>query len=217
MLDRALQKYAITLKDVDVQPLQQLLEECGFESPYELYADIGLGKRMATLVARRLVPVQSEDSENETGSDRSPLVIRGTEGMVVHFARCCWPIPNDPIMGFISAGRGLVIHREGCKNLSETHDRPDKWIDVAWASDLDREFPVELQVDVSNRRGMLASIATAIAREDANIENVSIDERVGLDSRLNFTVAVKNRTHLARVIRGINHTPSVIRVVRAKQ
>ncbi|MEE9492763.1 MAG: bifunctional (p)ppGpp synthetase/guanosine-3',5'-bis(diphosphate) 3'-pyrophosphohydrolase [Gammaproteobacteria bacterium] len=217
MLDRALHTHSITLKDVDVQPLQQLLEECGFESPYQLYADIGLGKRMATLVARRLVPVQSDVSEQATGSDRSPLVIRGTEGMVVHFARCCWPIPNDAIVGFISAGRGLVIHREGCKNLSEIHDRPDKWIDVAWASDLDREFPVELQVDVSNRRGMLASIATAISREDANIENVSIDERVGLDSRMNFTVAVTSRTHLARVIRGINHIPSVIRVIRTKQ
>ncbi|MEE9342267.1 MAG: bifunctional GTP diphosphokinase/guanosine-3',5'-bis pyrophosphate 3'-pyrophosphohydrolase [Gammaproteobacteria bacterium] len=215
MLDRALHNYELSLADIDVEPLQEMLDECGFESPYQLYADIGLGNRMATLVARRLVPLQPESSPSSIDKN-NPLFIRGTEGMVVHFGRCCWPIPDDSIVGFISAGRGLVIHREGCNNISDIRDRPDKWIDVEWEPEIDDEFPVELHVDVSNRRGVLASIASTIASADSNIENVSIDEREGLDSRLNFTVAVRHRKHLADVIRCISQTESVIKVCRSK-
>lgn len=213
MLDRALQNLSSSLASVDVEPLQALLDECGFESPYQLYADIGLGNRMAMLVARRLVPV---DGEMETESAQQPLAIRGTEGMVVHFARCCWPIPGDDIVGFVSKGRGLVIHRENCRNLGEALNKPDKWIDVEWQDEVEGEFPAEIRVDVSNQRGVLATVAAQIAETGSNIENISIEERDGLDTLLNFTVTVTGRKHLARVMRCIRKIPNVMHVVRSK-
>ncbi len=214
MLDRALQNLSSALESIDVEPLQALLEECGFESPYQLYADIGLGNRMAMLVARRLVPMD-DDAETENAETR-PLAIRGTEGMVVHFARCCWPIPDDKIVGFVSMGRGLVIHRENCKNLGEIQNKPDKWIDVEWQGDVEGEFPAEIRIDVSNQRGVLATVAAGISESGSNIENISIEERDGLDTSMSFTVTVKDRKHLAHIMRCIRNIPDVMRVSRSK-
>jgi (p)ppGpp synthase/HD superfamily hydrolase len=136
--------------------------------------------------------------------------------MVVHFARCCRPIPGDKIVGFISSGRGLVIHRETCNNLSELRSRPDKWIDVEWQPGIEGEFTAEIRADVTNQKGVLATIASEISETGSNIENVSIDERGGLDHTLNFTVTVKDRQHLARVVRCIRNLPNVMRVSRSK-
>jgi RelA/SpoT family (p)ppGpp synthetase len=216
MLDRALRNFSTSLPEIDAEILQTVLNEFGFESPYQLYADIGLGNRMPMLVARRLVPDEGETGPEKGGGTR-PLAIRGTEGMVVHYARCCRPIPGDEIVGFISAGRGLVIHRNTCKNITENRGRSDKWIDVRWQDDVKVEFTAEIRVDVANRRGVLAMIAAEISEQGSNIENVSIEERDGLESSLNFAVAVNHRNHLARVMRGIRKLPSVLRVVRSKQ
>ena len=212
MLDRALQNLSSSLDAIEVAPLQSLLTECGFESPYQLYADIGLGNRMAMLVARRLVPVDGDIEP--VSSEAHPLVIRGTEGMVVHFARCCWPVPGDEIAGFVSKGRGLVIHREACKNLVEVQNKPDKWIDVEWQTDVEGEFPAGIRIDVANQRGVLATVAAEISEKGSNIENISIEERDGLDTLLNFTVTVTDRKHLARVIRCIRNIPDVMHVSR---
>ncbi|MEE9421888.1 MAG: bifunctional GTP diphosphokinase/guanosine-3',5'-bis pyrophosphate 3'-pyrophosphohydrolase [Gammaproteobacteria bacterium] len=212
MLDRALQNLFSSLDAIEVAPLQSLLTECGFESPYQLYADIGLGNRMAMLVARRLVPVDGDIEP--VSSEAHPLVIRGTEGMVVHFARCCWPVPGDEIAGFVSKGRGLVIHREACKNLVEVQNKPDKWIDVEWQTDVEGEFPAGIRIDVANQRGVLATVAAEISEKGSNIENISIEERDGLDTLLNFTVTVTDRKHLARVMRCIHNIPDVMHVSR---
>ncbi len=215
MLDKALHNIGSSLSEIGDDQIERVKHECGFRTPEALYADIGLGNRTAMLVARRLVPAGEKEKAVETGHSQ-PLAIRGTEGMVVHFARCCRPIPGDNIVGFISAGRGLVIHTETCNNLSELRSRPDKWIDVEWQPDIEGEFPAEIRVDVTNQKGVLATIAAEISETESNIENVSIDERDGLDTTLNFTVAVKNRQHLARVMRCIRKLPNVLRISRAK-
>jgi RelA/SpoT family (p)ppGpp synthetase len=217
LLDKALHNLTSTLADTPDERLEQVLSECGFDSRDALYADIGLGNRMAMLVARRLVPQEESGEEKapETAASQ-PLAIRGTEGMVVHFARCCRPIPGDAIVGFISAGRGLVIHTETCNNLSDYRSRPDKWIDVEWQRDIDGEFSAEVRVDVSNKKGVLATIAAEISATGSNIENVSIEERDGLDTSLNFTVTVRDRAHLARVMRCIRKLPPVMRISRTK-
>jgi guanosine-3',5'-bis(diphosphate) 3'-pyrophosphohydrolase len=217
LLDKALQNINSALADIQEQPFDQVIAECGFKSRESLYADIGLGNRMAMLVARRLVPVEDggEEKARETGHSK-PLAIRDTEGMVVHFARCCRPIPGDAIVGFISSGRGLVIHTETCKNLSDFRRRPEKWIDVEWQPGIKGEFPAEIRVDVSNQKGVLATIAAEISETGSNIENVSIEERDGLDTSMNFTVAVHDRGHLARVMRCIRKLPAVMRISRSK-
>ncbi|MFQ5642516.1 MAG: bifunctional GTP diphosphokinase/guanosine-3',5'-bis pyrophosphate 3'-pyrophosphohydrolase [Thiogranum sp.] len=217
MLDKALHNTNSSLAEVNDAQFQHLMDECGFKSRESLFADIGIGNRMAMLVARRLVPQEEGGGERppETGHSK-PLAIRGTEGMVVHFARCCRPIPGDAIVGFISAGRGLVIHTETCNNLSEYRSRPDKWIDVEWQTDIEGEFAAEIRVDVSNQKGVLATIAAEISEAGSNIENVSIEDRDGLDTSMNFTVTVHDRRHLARVIRCIRKLPPVLRISRSK-
>lgn len=217
MLDKALHSIKSSLADIPPEEFDRVISECGFKGREVLFADIGLGNRMAMLVARRLVPTEEDRSDTGPEAGHSqPLAIRGSEGMVVHFARCCRPIPGDAIVGFISAGRGLVIHTGTCKNLSDYRSRPDKWIDVAWQQGIEGEFPAEIRVDVSNQKGVLATIAAEISETGSNIENVSIVERDGLDTALNFTITVRDRRHLARVMRCIRKIPAVMRISRTK-
>ncbi len=218
MLDKTLHNLRASLKDIEDEIMDKVIADCGFPTRDALFADIGLGNRTPMLVARRLV--ESEDGESETAShlaDSEPLAICGTEGMVVNYARCCRPIPGDAIVGFISSGRGLVIHTGGCRNLNDYRSRPEKWIDVEWQPDIDGEFVAEIQVDVSNQKGVLATIAAEISELGSNIENVSIDERDGLDTALNFTIIVKDRKHLARLMRGLRKLPAVLRISRTRQ
>ncbi len=217
MLDKALYDVNSSLEEIGDQQIDTVMSECGFKSRDAMYADIGLGNRMAMLMARRLAPADEDSEDRRADADHSqPLAIRGTEGMVVHFARCCRPIPGDAIVGFISSGRGLVIHTETCNNLSDFRSRPDKWIDVEWQPDIEGEFVAEIRVDVSNQKGVLATIAAEIAETGSDIENVSIEERDGLDTALNFTLTVSGRQHLARVMRCIRKLPPVMRISRSK-
>ena len=217
MLDKALYDVNSSLEEIGDEQIDTVMSECGFKSRDAMYADIGLGNRMAMLMARRLAPADG-DSENRRADEAhsQPLAIRGTEGMVVHFARCCRPIPGDAIVGFISSGRGLVIHTETCNNLSDFRSRPDKWIDVEWQPGIEGEFVAEIRVDVSNQKGVLATIAAEIAETGSDIENVSIEERNGLDTALNFTLTVSGRQHLAQVMRCIRKLPPVMRISRSK-
>src|SRR2546428_11392146 len=139
----------------------------------ELYERIGLGERLAPLVARRLLP----GSQTEDGSGApAPLAIAGTEGLLVTYARCCFPIPYDPIFAFLSAGRGVVIHRENCVNVEDYRKHPEKWLPVTWQAASDRLFSSEIRVYVVNRTGMLAAVAAATPKLQTNIHRVAIDE-----------------------------------------
>jgi (p)ppGpp synthase/HD superfamily hydrolase len=171
---------------------------------------------------RRLIPL-SEEPAGETFRPRSrssksaqPLYIKGTEGMVVTLAKCCHPIPGDPIYGFASAGRGIVIHTQLCKNLSDYLKRPEKWIDVEWESNIHGEFPVEVRVDAANQKGALATMAAAISEMGANIDNVVISDRDGLYTSLNFVIDVIDRTHLAQIIRRLRAINLVARIARTR-
>jgi GTP pyrophosphokinase/guanosine-3',5'-bis(diphosphate) 3'-pyrophosphohydrolase len=221
LLNKHLQSYSLVLEDIPSDRLQSLLREFELEDVNQLLEAIGLGNRPALLVARRLVPddVEEKEEEKDSGGDfpRRPLKIKGTEGMVVTFAKCCRPIPGDSIRGFITAGRGVVIHTERCKNLAEFRGRPERWTDVEWADDMQAEFPVEVRVDVENRRGVLATVAAAVSDTDANIDNVSINDRDGIMCSILFTLEVRNRYQLARVMRRIRRLDMVLRIVRTKQ
>ena len=133
---------------------------------------------------------------------------------MVDFGKCCHPIPGDEVVGFVSAGRGIVIHTAGCRNLTEYSDRPERWVEVAGEPGLDGEFPVEIRVDMANRRGVLATVAAAIADMGANIENVNIENRDGLDAALIFVVGVHDRVHLARIMRRVRGIGDVSRIAR---
>ena len=216
LIDKALAVFNAELKDVPEQRVNDLLEQYGFKTLDDLLADIGLGTRMAQLVARALMPEETAVNDslaNETGS--SALMIKGTEGMLVNFAKCCHPIPGDPIIGFLSTGRGIVVHNEMCSNVGDFRKHPEKWIDVQWENDLEGEFQVNLRVDVSNQRGSLATIAATIADTGANIENVIMEEREGNYSTMNFTLSVRDRRHLAKIMRQIHANKKVLRLARS--
>lgn len=214
LLDKALDETGVELAQIDDEHKTALLHSLKLNSWEDLLADLGIGNRLAAVVARQLLPAGME-AISSTGT-ASVLAIRGTEGVVVNYARCCRPIPGDPILGFLTAGRGIVVHTENCHNVAKYRKHPEQWIDVHWEQDIKSVFPVGLRVEVKNQRGVLAMVAAAIAELDANIDTVSIEERDGLSTAMDFTVEVRDRVHLAQIMRRIRAQETVIRIIRIK-
>jgi RelA/SpoT family (p)ppGpp synthetase len=211
LLDRSLKDLDSSLRKAGKVRMNTALEELGLNNSTELFEQIGLGERLAPLTARLLLGI-GEDGKAETVP--ASLVIAGTEGMVVSYARCCHPIPGDDVMGYLSSGRGIVIHRNRCGNLINFRKQPEKWISVTWEKNIDREFSSQIQVDTVNKPGVLAEVAATIADSGSNIEQVSVQGRHDDCSVLSFMLQVRNRTHLARIIRGVRKMPNVLRVQR---
>jgi GTP pyrophosphokinase len=163
------------------------------------------------LTARFLIGV---DQPGKTGASQASLVIAGTEGMVVSYARCCLPIPGDDVMGYLSSGRGVVIHRNNCGNLAIFRKQPEKWIAVGWEEEIDREFSSQISVETRNKPGVLAEVASTIADNRSNIEQVSVLGRHEDCSVLSFVLQVRNRQHLAQIMRAVRKMPNVLRVSR---
>ncbi|MDH5396015.1 MAG: RelA/SpoT family protein, partial [Gammaproteobacteria bacterium] len=206
---------------IDVLPEADVLkvsEEQGFVSIGDMYCAIGLGNHIPIVVALALTQLRkkSGDVSKEQGAENKPqpLAIKGTEGAVISYAKCCRPIPGDPILGFITAGRGIVIHTHDCKNVADFRDKPEKWLDVKWEENVQGDFPIDINLLVKSKRGVLARVAATIADMEANIENVNITERDGLHSTLSFTVMVENRQHLARIMRELRKMEEVTRIHR---
>ena len=211
LLNQALEEFSLSLRKLPTGAIESVAKEFGLRSPEELFEKIGLGERIAPFVARRLLPADAGDgAEGGAGA----LAIAGTEGLVVAYARCCFPIPNDPVLANLSSGRGVVIHREACGNLASFRKQPEKWVPVTWQASPERLFHVEIKVEVTNRMGVLAQVAAAISETQSNIDRVSVVERDSDSSTLIFELLVHDRRHLARVIRAIRNMPEVLRVLR---
>ena len=217
LLEAELAGHQTRLEEIPVPRVSAYLADAHLSSLDALLAEIGLGNRMATLVARRLLVgggVESHQGQSPTGGAPQPLAIKGTEGMVVTFARCCRPIPGDDIAALFSPGKGIVVHRRECRNLGDFQTQKDKWLDVDWAAEPSGDFTTALRVEVSNRLGTLATVAAAIAESGSNIENVQSRERDGMTSSLEFIVTVRGRAHLARIMRRLRQIPQVVRISR---
>jgi GTP diphosphokinase / guanosine-3',5'-bis(diphosphate) 3'-diphosphatase len=192
--------------------MKALLDEFGLNNTNELFEQLGLGERLAPLVAKALL--QSPATASAEPGKPTPIAIAGTEGLVVSYARCCHPIPGDAIMGYLSAGRGVVIHRNVCGNLGEFRKQPNKWIAVTWQAGIEREFSAEIRVDVDNKPGVLAEVAARIADSGSNIEQVSIDEEQDDSATMLFSILVRDRRHLAEVIRTLRRMNVVKKLSR---
>ena len=217
LLEKALAPHRLSIGGLPNEVLSMVLAELKLPDLGALLEDIGVGNRLPVLVAGHLArAVSSGGQPGDVGDSpaHAPLIIRGTEGMVVSFAKCCRPIPGDDIVGFLSAGKGIVVHTGSCPNVAQVKQRPDKWIEVEWSGDIDRPFLSDVRVDVTNQRGALATIAAAIAGEGSNIQNVVIDERDGMTSSIHFTLEVRDRDHLATIIRRVRGNRAVNRLVR---
>ena len=217
MLERALGVFETSADKVPGKRVRALLDEYHLKTEEDLLVEIGLGRRSSVLVAQALSPsgYGGSDAENN-GTAMQPLVIKGSEGMVTRFSKCCRPIPGDPVVGVITGGRGMMIHTQACRNIADDKYPAENCIDVQWEPGLDEEFPVEISVIVEEHRGVLARVATIIGDTDSNIENVGIEERDGLTNNLLFRLTVHNRQHLARVMRRVRSLPSVIKISRTK-
>ncbi len=217
LLNQFLANYGATLNDVDQIKLADLLQEAELETMDDLLEDIGLGNRMAYVVARRLRPEapkeSSDDSERPQGT--KPMSIAGTEGMVLQYAKCCRPIPGDKIVGHISTGRGLVIHQTDCGNVSSLRDDTEKCVYLEWSENLvDEEFSVNLTIEVESHRGIIAELATTASSAGADVIAIDISEHEGQLASVHMEVTVTDRIHLASVMKKLRRLKTVNRIAR---
>lgn len=220
ILNIALRALHVEPADVTEKQWKKVMRDYGAKDKSEILSDIGLGKRVSLMVAHQLLSSGSGTPDADKSKSSKPLdtiTIRGSEGMAVQFAQCCRPIPGDPILGFINKDKGLVIHTHDCPAIGKFKLDPDKWLDVDWDTDNKRLFKVNMHIVVVDAPGMLAKIAAGIAEAKSNIDSVSVEEPDGSQySNLDFTVQVRNRVHLADLIRNLRKIPDVVRINRVK-
>jgi GTP pyrophosphokinase len=215
LLQQALANFKTTPADVGDAQWDKLVRDSSARSRDEILSDVGLGKRLAVVVAHQLLalgePLPAEARPN------GAVIVRGSEGFAVQFARCCGPIPGDPIIGIISKGQGMVIHTHDCPVAAKGNRDPDRVLDVQWDANPTKLFDVGIRLVVANQRGVLAKVAAEIAAAESNIQNVAVDpDDGGTYTVMRFTVQVMNRMHLARIVRDLRKIPEVVRIGRIK-
>lgn len=220
LLNQALRPHGLTLGQISTFAWDRFLRDRGVRHKKDIFADLGLGKRLPAIVARRLAQAQDMESGRPDVVKPKPagaITIRGSEGIAVQLARCCHPIPGDPIIGTLRKGQGLEVHTHDCPSVAKLRGDRGRWVDVEWeAGNDDRLFDVGIRVLTRNARGVLARVASAIAEEDCNIQSVHMDNEQGAYTALNLTLQVRDRMHLARVMRGVRRVPDVVRIGRVK-
>ncbi len=213
LFNQALNTLGLKSQDFGEGQWNKFLRETGMKTREELFTDIGLGRRLNMVVARQLANI-SETAISETVAN-GVFTINGTEGMAVQYAQCCRPIPGDPIIGVIKSGQGLLVHTHDCPTLRKGLGSGEQWLDVAWDKNINRPFDVSIKMLVTNKRGVLAKIAAAIAEAEANIENINFSNE-GSYTCLHFKLEVSNRLQLANIMRGLRRIPEVARIIRIK-
>lgn len=211
LLERALDVHQMKIEELDQSELATVLEERKIDNLEGLLVEIGLGNQMAGVIVRRLIGT-SEDLAANNG----PLAIKGTEGLVVTYARCCHPIPGDPIIGHVSAGRGIVIHTDTCRNMTELREKPEELMSVTWDDNIAQEFSVELRVELEHERGTIAVVASGVTAANANIERITLMEKDARLGIVTMVISIRDRVHLANVIKRIRTIKGVSRIFRAK-
>jgi GTP pyrophosphokinase len=213
LIDQALRVLKSSLAEVEEAAWERVVRDGGARSREELLADIGLGKRLPAVVARRLVK-SADVNETKAGS----VTIRGTEGMAVQLATCCRPIPGDAIVGSIKKGQGLVVHVSDCGHIVRSRkNEPDQWIDVEWDARITRLFQAAINVIVENQRGVLAKVASEIADAGSNIDSITMEDDRTVFTTMHFVLEVKNRQHLARVMRSLRRLSDVKKIARVRE
>ncbi|KAF3978182.1 MAG: bifunctional (p)ppGpp synthetase/guanosine-3',5'-bis(diphosphate) 3'-pyrophosphohydrolase [Methylococcales symbiont of Iophon sp. n. MRB-2018] len=216
LLEKELSILNIKLEDIEDSRIIEMLNVMKLHSMDELLEEIGLGNKMPILIAKQLSQddIHAAVKLGETENTNSPLVIRGTEGMVITLAKCCHPIPGDHIVGFFNPGKGIVIHTPECHNGNETKKKESSWLDVEWSKEVSGEFSTNIKMEVLNQRGTLATIASTISSMDSNIENVTFNDQDDKVSVNTITITVKDRVHLANIIRRLKKLSIILKITR---
>jgi GTP pyrophosphokinase len=223
LLNQAFDQLHLPHPDPDDPEWDKLAKSSGASSRDEILADIGLGKRLAAVVARRFAPenallaTTAAAVDEMTAAASAPILIQGNEGQAVQLASCCGPLPGDAIIGGIRLGHGLVIHMEECAVAQRQRVRePERWISVMWDTTTARHLSTRLDVTVINERGVLGRLAAEVTEADSNIMHLTMQDEVAATALIHLTVQVDSRKHLAQVIRAIRHVPQVEKIVRLK-
>jgi RelA/SpoT family (p)ppGpp synthetase len=214
LLDKAMASFDSGLGQLPPGSLQEYLVRHGYEDLDDLLEEIARGNRLPTITAQQLLDELDADQPTEE-SEVQPVAIRGTEGFMLTYAKCCHPIPGDPIEGYLSSEKGVVVHRERCKNLNDMRENSERLVALRWDDAVEGEYAVDLRIEVENRRGMIAVIATRINSMGVNIEKISTEDKDYQFTFVDLEMMVQNRVHLARIIkrlRAINYVRKVARI-----
>ena len=216
LLDQSLNRLGTSYKQLKKSQIKRLLKEASAPTFEFILQQIGLGNRVPFAVANLLVPVEQRKLSEDSKKSTLPVVIGPSNGLLLQYARCCHPIPGDPILGYVSPGKGLVIHRETCRNLLEIRKNTEKCMPLSWSSSVRREFPVELKVEITPERGFIAALASRVTQADATIEKISVDEKDVYTSIVDLVLTVRDRVHLADILRRARSLTNVRRIYRVK-
>lgn len=216
LLDQALSNLGTQYNQLKKSQIKGLLKETGASTFEYILQQIGLGNRVPFAVANLLVPVGKRIVADDKKNNTLPVVIEASDGLLLHYARCCHPIPGDPILGHITPGKGLVIHFESCRNLKEIRSNPEKCMPLTWSTVVRGEFPVEIKVEVTPERGFIAALASRMTEEDATIEHISVNEKDAFTSIVDVVLTVRDRIHLADILRRARSLKPVRRIYRVR-
>ena len=214
LLDQSLANLGTQYNQLKKSQIKRLLKETGASTFEYVLQQIGLGNRVPFAVANLLVPASKREVADGKKNNTLPVVIDASDGLLLHYGRCCHPIPGDPILGHISPGKGLVIHYESCRNLKEIRSNPEKCMPLTWSTVVKGEFPVEIKVEVTPERGFIAALASRMTEEDATIEHISVNEKDSFTSIVDVVLSVRDRIHLADIMRRACSLKPVRRIYR---
>jgi len=211
LLNKALMPYNVRLDGIDNELMSQTLTKFGKADQQSLFVDIALGNLLPNIIASRLAGANAGPVDP---ADIEAVAIRGTEGFVVTYAKCCCPLPGDPIGGYLSAEKGLVVHRENCANLLEMQDQPERLMTLRWDDEVQGAFPVGMRLEAVNARGLIAVVATRLNAIGMNIDRISTQDKDIQYTYVDIELQVNSRTHLARIMKRLRTVEGVRRVVR---
>jgi RelA/SpoT family (p)ppGpp synthetase len=219
LLEQALKAAGHAGAEIDDASWERVVRDSGARSRHEVLADIGMGKRLPAVVARRLLlHTERDEPKGAARAATGAVLIRGTEGMAVQLATCCRPIPGDSIVGSIKKGQGLVVHTADCRQVERSRrNQPEQWLDVEWDRATTRLFQTAIKVMVANQRGVLAKVASEIAQAGSNIDSISMEEDRSVYTTMLFVLEVGNRAHLARVMRALRRVREVHKLTRVRE
>lgn len=216
LLDQALGKFGTSYRQLKKSEIKRILTSSGASTFEYILHQIGLGNRVPLAVANLIVPLDQTPQSLQQRAPTLPLEVGAQKGSLLQYARCCHPIPGDPILGHLSPGKGVVVHLESCRNLSELRSHPEKCTPMTWSSKVHGQFPVELKVEITPERGFIAVLASRITEKDATIEKVSTLDKDAYTSVVDLVIAVRDRIHLADILRRVRGLPAVRRVSRVR-
>ena len=214
LLDKALMTYEVRLDDIDEELMAQSLAKFGKQNREALFVDIALGNLLPNIVASRIAGANAGPVDPEKVA---AVAIRGTEGFVVTYAKCCCPLPGDPIGGYLSPEKGLVVHRENCANYLEMQEQPERLMALRWDEHIEGGFPVGMRLEAVNQRGLIALVATRLNAVDMNIDRITTQDKDIQYTYIDIELQVSSRIHLARIMKRLRTVEGVRRVSRTSR